>query len=430
MISRLVANLVTEMLNLPVYLRGSTYYLHTRVYGRQVKRSLGTSDKKTAMILAGQLLAALVPMTLKKYEIDLGRGVFKSEGAEDHTRMLDALETIGKLNPTAPSPPGSPSKGRSGLRMPDVVEKFFRLKTQLKPGTVLSYKKTVNEFAGFINNPLIEDVNISDVTRYQEDLTRYNNIRTIDGKMAALTSVFNFAIKQGYYFKENPAAGRKLMTKQQKAKTGYAIFEIEEIQKLFDLPTLQAWKKKDPDYYYVCLICLVSGCRISEVTGILKSQLKQNPVPHINILDSKTTAGIRKVPLPKDFFEEILEFAKYKSEKQQVFKYQFRLGKGSGNAVGQKFARHLDKIGMTERKLVFHSLRKFFNNYSMKQGKIPIEPRCQMIGHELDNVNVAVYSNEFEIEDLANIFSKVQGEILNLTGWRVKVTPEQITKNQ
>ena len=66
----------------------------------------------------------------------------------------------------------------------------------------------------------------------------------------------------------------------------------------------------------------------------------------------------------------------------------------------------------------------------MKQGKIPIEPRCQMIGHELDNVNVAVYSNEFEIEDLANIFSKVQGEILNLTGWRVKVTPEQITKNQ
>ena len=34
------------MLNLPVYLRGSTYYLHTRVYGKQAKRSLGTSDKK------------------------------------------------------------------------------------------------------------------------------------------------------------------------------------------------------------------------------------------------------------------------------------------------------------------------------------------------------------------------------------------------
>ena len=34
---------------------------------------------------------------LKKYEIDLSRGVFKADGAEDHAAMLNALESIGKL---------------------------------------------------------------------------------------------------------------------------------------------------------------------------------------------------------------------------------------------------------------------------------------------------------------------------------------------
>ena len=33
----------------------------------------------------------------KKYEIDLSRGVFKADGAEDHAAMLNALESIGKL---------------------------------------------------------------------------------------------------------------------------------------------------------------------------------------------------------------------------------------------------------------------------------------------------------------------------------------------
>lgn len=92
------------MLKLPVYLRGSTYYLHTRVLGRQVKKSLGTSDKKTAMIIAGHLLLKLIPMTIKKYEIDIHRGVYKSDSAEDHSRMLDALEHIGKLSPATPHP--------------------------------------------------------------------------------------------------------------------------------------------------------------------------------------------------------------------------------------------------------------------------------------------------------------------------------------
>jgi integrase len=406
--------LVAKMLNLPVYLRGSTYYLHTRVYGKQVKRSLGTSDKKTAMILAGQFLSALVPMTLKKYEIDIGRGILKSDGPEDHRMMMDALESLGKLNHRSPhpQPPGEPLKEPVGLRLPEVVDKFFQLKKQLKPATVLAYKNTSNEFAGFINNPIVSEIGISDITRYQEHLAKFNSTRTIDNKIGVLTSVFNFAKTQGYYFKDNPAAGRKLMTNKQREQSGFDIFEPEEIRKIFG-DEFKIWKKKDPDFYYCCLLGVVSGCRISEITGLLKENLRPNPVPHVKIKDSKTAAGVRSVPIPGEFFEELREFAKYKTEKQQIFKYKIRLGKGSGNAVGQKFGRHLDKVGIENDQLVFHSLRKFFNDYCMKN-KVAFEPRCQIMGHEIDNVNVGTYTNKFSLEEVSEIFTPVQKRILNL----------------
>ena len=37
----------------------------------------------------------------------------------------------------------------------------------------------------------------------------------------------------------------------------------------------------------------------------------------------------------------------------------------------------------------------------MLRNKVSLEHRCQFIGHELDNVNVAVYSNSITIDDLA-----------------------------
>lgn len=84
------------MLKLPIYLRGSSYYLHTRVDGKQVKWSLCTSDRLTAMIRACQLsntarmpssklpasLFNIDPETIRKYEIDFSRGILKSDGLE------------------------------------------------------------------------------------------------------------------------------------------------------------------------------------------------------------------------------------------------------------------------------------------------------------------------------------------------------------
>src|SRR5690606_40244885 len=108
---------------------------------------------------------------------------------------------------------------------------------------------------------------------------------------------------------------------------------------------------------------------------------------YLIIRDSKTHAGKREVPLPVNLFDE--DFEKFiadnsKKHKGQVFKYgaRSRTGKGAGNALGKKFARHLEELKISRGKLVFHSLRKYLNDLMMKSG-VEYEPRCQFFGHSV-----------------------------------------------
>ena len=107
----------------------------------------------------------------------------------------------------------------------------------------------------------------------------------------------------------------------------------------------------------------------------------------------------------------MIAFVGKKTDK--VFKYIEKEGKGSGNAVGKKFARNLESAGITRDKLVFHSLRKFVNN-ELLRNKVRLEHRCQFIGHELDNVNVAVYTNSITIDDLAETVFPTFDLIVNI----------------
>jgi integrase len=425
------------MLKLPIYLRGSSYYLHTRVNGKQVKRSLGTSDQLTAMIRACQLLNSsrmdnsklpaslfnIDPDRVRKYEIDLSRGVLKSDGVEDHARMLEALALL-KQAPVASSVPTqapySPellpqAKSKTGLKLMDLIDKFFLLKSHSKPATVVAYKNVAKETAHFLGNPFLQDIQLSDITRLQEHLAVKNSARTVDNKMAVLRTLFSFAKTQGYFFSENPAKDRKILSQKDKDKAGFAIFEKEEIKTIFGSEFMDRAKKEDKDYYWSLMLALYSGARIGEITGLTKKQFKttENGINYITITDSKTKAGIRKIPLSQRLFDSGLQ--EFIDLKDRIFKYPEKLGKGSGNAVGKKFKRHLEEVGVDREKLVFHSLRKFLNDYLLKAG-MPYEPRCQVIGHEIDDTNVSTYSGDFSVDQLADIMQVPIAGLHNLSG--------------
>ena len=360
---------------------------------------------------------------IKKYELDLSRGIAKSDGPEDHQRLLEALALMRETQlQKQPHKPAESSLDRAtstkSLTLLELLDKYFLLK-KVKPATVLAHKNTVKEFETFFKlKCYISDIQVGDITRFQEFLANKGNVpRTIDGKIGYIKALLNFAIKQGYLLNQkNPAENMSLLTKRQKLSDGYLIFEPEEIKQIFSSEYYREQKKSDPDYYYVLLLGLISGCRISEITSLTKSQFQvsENNNHMIIIRDSKTSAGKREVPLPIQLFDD--DFKNFIDTKENfIFRYVDRKGKGSGNAVGKKFARHLSELKINRGKLVFHSLRKFLNDYFMKN-EVPYEPRCQFLGHEIESVNVATYSNKFSVDRLAEIVNQQQLKLL----WIVK----------
>ena len=133
---------------------------------------------------------------------------------------------------------------------------------------------------------------------------------------------------------------------------GYAIFEKEEIAQFFKSEFFKEQEGKAPDYTTAVLFGLFTGCRIGEITSLKKDNFKKSSagISYLVIRDSKTQAGIREVPLHPYLIDRISEFLDKKTDK--IFKYVEKEGKGTGNAVGKKFARNLKSAKITDRKSV------------------------------------------------------------------------------
>lgn len=366
---------------------------------------------------------------IKTYEIDLARGVLKAKDHDDHMDMMDALEKLGRLpeyrirqlqleaQQAASPPAGAVPQGtheleerRGVLQQPatqslplvELLDKFFLLK-KVKPATVTTYKNVVKEFTTFCKSKCpIAEIMQSDINRYREDLAQRNNPRTIDNKMIVIKSLMNFAINNGYLSGKNPVVAKNLQTKKQKLTDGYAIFEPDEIKAYFQSTRFKEEKESDQDYYWCLLLGIFSGCRVGELTGLQVGHVKKSEAGtyYLQIRDSKTAAGKREVPIPPLIFDQGFgEFLEGKKSGDFVFKYLDREGKGAGNAVGKKFSYQIKLEKIHRPKLVFHSLRKFLNDF-FRQHEVSYEIRCQYFGHEIEAVNVATYSNKFNVDEL------------------------------
>ena len=396
------------MLTLPIYFLGSSYYLHTRIGGKQVKRSLRTSYQRVAIIRAITLLDSLMRKDLPpKYELDISRGIAKSDSPEDHARLMQAIEAMKAMHAgqpaSGPATPAPAADDPTALRLGELLEKYLLLR-KVNQATVDSYRKKVDKISAFLRNPRITRITASDITRFQEHLAKNgNSLRTIGNKIDTIRALLNFAKKQGYTREENPAAGRSLVSNKQKTKDAWAIFETDEVELFLGCDFFRERLGQKTDYTTAVLLGLFTGCRVGEITALKKEHFKHSKkgIPFITIRDSKTAAGIREVPLHPYIYAHIAPaLDALKSPTSKLFKYKERGGKGSGNAPGKMFARNLKSAGVVRKKLVFHSLRKYVNNELLQHG-VGLEQRCQFAGHELDNVNVAIYSKPFGIEELA-----------------------------
>jgi site-specific recombinase XerD len=418
------------MLKLPVYLRGHTYYFHTRIRGVQFKRSLGTGDPLTAKLRAIEFLRVIDMHKPKlddfkfegidpsKYELDLSRGIANATDPEDHRRLMQALKLMAKASqgsrPLAASeqvPAPTPAEG--GLTLPELVTKFFSLKSTLSDATKTDYTATATELDTYLKSARLVEIGEANITSYMEFLAaRGNTSRTIDKKVGAVRALFNFAKKQKFFKGDNPAADRNLLTRKQKNASGSKAFDLADIQTLFANDEFLSYKINEPEFYWIAIAGLITGVRVSALASLQKSAFKISPAGthYIFIEDDKTEAGRRPVPLPKEFFVPFFTFIK----ENEGFGFKTRPdGKGASDPVRKLLESHKNRIGYSGEKQTFHSFRKTFNTF-LQHSKVPIEARCQIVGHELDHVNVAVYGEKYSLEELATMAVPCQRELLKI----------------
>ncbi len=431
--------------HLPIYARepSGIYYLHTSIRGKAFKRSLHTRDRHQATLIAIPIIQAIQSlkrayrgiepaMTIRKFEIDLQKQIFKTDGTpEDNTALLDALGKLATLPmPTLPTPPQKasnqatePTEGtRPDITILELLEDY-KLFKKLKPASVLKYEGVATEYFEFCRKKTLNKMLESDFLSYQKSLFQKGQaLWTVQAKTTIISSLFDFAIKRRSYYYSNPVVDKKVMTKKDKLEASYDSFDLQEILKIYNTEDLKQHKTKDPDFYFVIMIEVLAGMRVNEITTLKKTQFfdYQNRLI-IRINDSKTKSGIRKVSLPPDFSKELKAWIdKVKYPEDKIFKYREIEGKGAGNAVGKKFARILKKKGLTYRKYVFHSVRKFLNNY-MRQAGVSLEMRSQIIGHQVfsydgvdlsNNVNIDYYSKDYELETIIQTLEVHQNSIL------------------
>ena len=202
-------------------------------------------------------------------------------------------------------------------------------------------------------------------------------------------------------------------------KEGHAIFEADEVKNYFQSERFKNEKTNDSDYYWCLILEIFTGCRVGELTNLRVSQFKKSEtgINYLQIRDAKTVAGIREIPIPESIFDNgFSKFIEGKSSTDFVFRYLEREGKGAGNAVGKKFSYQIKAEKIHRSKLVFHSLRKFLNDFFMKNN-VQYELRCQYFGHEIDDTNVAVYSKVFNVEELFEGTNVARKKIASLVGF-------------
>ncbi|MDO4769302.1 MAG: tyrosine-type recombinase/integrase [Brachymonas sp.] len=365
---------------------------------------------------------------IRTFTIDLREGRFEAKPGDDHRAMMEALsspvvkraqlalEEQGRLAASSPKAPLPQPAQTSRETLSQLNARFLKLKKRAL-ATQQDYRSTVQAFEAFFckrNNCktcLVTQVTAADVREFRNELSeKGNEARTLDKKIGTLKALYNFAIEEQSYIGNNPAKIGNLLTKKEKAAGGFLIFEVDEIKQIFTSDYFKEQKQSDPNYYWGCLLALLTATRHDEVVQLTKEQIKQTEkgTYYLQIRASKTDAGLRNIPFPTELIKAGFDdFIKDKLPHEKVFKY-----KRSGDALGKKFIRQVREIHKLDRgKLVFHSLRKFLNDQMLKSD-VSIEARYQFMGHSLDNVNVQTYAQKLDEDHLFERTKNVSDRVL------------------
>jgi len=224
------------------------------------------------------------------------------------------------------------------------------------------------------NVPLSEAIKLG-----QRDGRPCLSVGTVRSYVIAMSSLFNWAVKIRRLMDFNPAiglAGPATITVQRRG------FSPSELIQLFD--SLRPFKDSpQPSRYWVPALCL-GGARLGEICQLKTADVKiDDGVAYLDLslfhngvrTDDKrlkNRASERAAPIHplviQAGFTDFVAARKAGGDDRLFPELQFSELHGYGGEFSKWFGRHLTAIGLSDRTLVFHSLRHLFREQARNVG--------------------------------------------------------------
>lgn len=193
------------------------------------------------------------------------------------------------------------------------------------------------------------------------------------------------------------------ITKKKKGGKKRRAFTDQELRLVFNPTTLGRSNQPSPYMFWLPLIGVHSGMRINEIAqldladlvvrdGIACFNVTDEPDPdeeadlfEIGVKSVKTEAAKRLVPIHTSLIRlGLLEYAKALAAAGHTRLFPDLVGgrDGPGQPASKHFGRYCDRIGLADKKLVFHSFRHGAVG-RMRSLRVPKELRKVVVGHSM-----------------------------------------------
>ena len=382
------------------------YYFRTRVKNKLYRKSLKTSNLKKAIVRAKLLksmkkdeLIEMFELKDKDYHL-----LFEYDTIEELEMLLETARKMRAIEQKQAIEDNSTLQNEQSKhfrRFPHFTFEELELEflvNQKKIGKVSnsSFKNYNSAFVKLKRFFLTRDINTLDyvdLEKFRDNLISLElNNKTINNLMAYVNQFLEFALNRRK-IEYNPAKSIQSLKEEKKQKEN---FTDEEINKLLS-ETLEL--KDKPHMFPLFFVAAFTGMRFNEILDINEESIKtdKNDIRYIDIGASKTSSGIRKVPLHTAL--ETFDFSPL-----------YPLSSQDKNKYDKEMLRVLYTIIPKDQEKTFHTLRATFINRVVNNFPDKVHIVQEIVGHSKGSKSITLdtYSKEFNLDLKKEIIDTVR----------------------
>jgi integrase len=476
------------MIRLPSYISRNQYGIyHFRIaiprslrpyfQKREIKRSLGTSDRREAIRFSRLMAIQVNNLFLKANNGDMSnkhghpmhltlKGIKKNpdgsieiaevemdpDKKEDEAQLFQ--NAIDSLSPPVPKAPTIKPPPIQTIVLDALLEEYVAEKVREEswtPKTQLESEGAFNLLVQIIGNVSVNTIGFEQARDYQNVLkklppnlkksplyrsksieeiialkpSKLMEINTINKHVSRVSAFFGWAKKRGYV-NDNYFSGLTLKNKKQPHEERN-VFSNQDLSLIFSTEIFTENKHLHHFYYWLPLIALFTGARIEEICQLhLDDIWEENGIWVFDINEDlekklKTSSSKRLIPVHSKLID--LGILKYASslrskKKTRLFPELKHQRDGYSQAASKWFGRWREKNGLTEDGKTFHSFRHTVGN-TLKQKEIPEKQVAAILGHSGKSMTFDRYGKPFKPSVLQPVIEQLDfdSELASVKKW-------------